>query len=93
MSEKRCYTMPEFAETFGLSLKDVQRKVSNGTIPSFKLGGARRIPADVVDALLTPQPPDNLAAKIDGHIRRLVDAAPQLTREQRDRIAALLHTS
>lgn len=29
-------------------------------------------------------------AKLDEHIRRVVDAAPPLTREQRDRLAVLL---
>jgi hypothetical protein len=60
----------------------------------------RRHAAAVVGALqrhhgpahpgLTDARRDLRAAELEEHVRRIVDAAPPLTAEQRDRIAALL---
>ena len=42
------------------------------------------------DARLTDARRDLRAAELEEHVRRIVDAAPPLTAEQRDRLAALL---
>lgn len=60
----------------------------------------RRHAAAVVGALQRHHGPDDprlpdarrelRAAELEEHVRRIIDAAPPLTSEQRDRIAALL---
>jgi excisionase family DNA binding protein len=41
----RAYTVAEFAAATHVSESLVRRGIADGTIPSFKIGGARRIPA------------------------------------------------
>jgi excisionase family DNA binding protein len=50
--DRLAYTPPELAEALGLSARTVYRHLASGTIPSVRVGGARRIPAAVVAELL-----------------------------------------
>lgn len=45
------YTIPEYAKRFNYALSTVRTKVSRGEIPSYKVGGARRIPAEYVESI------------------------------------------
>jgi excisionase family DNA binding protein len=47
----RGLTIREFAEINGVSESLVRRGVGDGSIPSYKVGGARRIPADFLARL------------------------------------------
>jgi excisionase family DNA binding protein len=77
------YTVAEFAEKFNLAESTVRYKISAKTIPSYLVGGARRIPADYVEQVSTADP-------LDLEIQRIVDRAPKLTASQRDKLATLL---
>lgn len=82
-------TIPEVARLNKLSEVTVRRHVNSGKIPSYKVGGARRIRADVLAAI---QLGDDGTDDVDTEIKRLVDLAPKLTPAQRDTIAALFAT-
>lgn len=56
------YTCDEYAQRFNLAPSTVRTKVSRGEVPSYKVGGARRIPAEYV-------------ASITAEVKRVVDAA------------------
>ena len=45
------YTVEEYARLFNLAQTTVRNKISLGQIPSYKVGGARRIPAEHVASL------------------------------------------
>jgi excisionase family DNA binding protein len=79
----RALSIREFAEINGVSQSVVRRKVGDGSIPSYKIGGVRRIPVSYLEQLQRLDP-------VDSAIARLVTAAPPLTAEQRSRIGALL---
>ena len=87
-SPPRDLTIDEFAHAVNKSPKTVRIAVSAGTIPSYKVGGSRRIPATYLDELRASAFNDYEAA-----IKRLVDAAPQLTAAQRDKLSVLLEVS
>lgn len=46
------YTCEEYARRFNLAPSTVRSKVSRGDIPSYRVGGARRIPAEYVVSIL-----------------------------------------
>lgn len=78
------YTCNGFAQKFNLSPTTVRGRVSRGEIPSYKVGGARRIPAEYVDSFAGPD------TSLDAVVDSIVAAWPKLRAEQLDRIAALL---
>ena len=63
-------TIREFARTNKLSERTVRRNVALGKIPSYKVGGARRIRVDDAAAI---QRTDG----VDAEIKRIVDLAPE----------------
>jgi excisionase family DNA binding protein len=75
----------EFALEVGKSVKTVYKAVNDGSIPSYKVGGSRRIPRSYLDELRASAFNDYEAT-----IQRVVDAAPRLTAAQRDKLAVLL---
>lgn len=82
----RGLTVREVAESQGLTESATRRSVNQGLIPSYKVGGARRIPASYLEEL---QRCGSLAAHVDA----LVASWPALSDEQMERIAALLRSS
>ncbi|OBA63186.1 hypothetical protein A5647_04960 [Mycobacterium sp. 1100029.7] len=78
------YTPNEYARRFNISPATVRTKISRGQIPSYRVGGSRRIPASYVDSILNP------TEELDAAIKRIVDAAPKLTAAQRDKLGTLL---
>ena len=52
-TERLGYSPAEFAAAFGCTRQHVQNLIARGELPSIKLGRLRRIPAPVVDALLS----------------------------------------
>lgn len=55
--ERKTYTANETALILGVHPVTVKRWTANGQIPSFKVGHARRIRRDVVEALMNPACP------------------------------------
>ena len=82
----RGVSIREFAEINGVSQSAVRRGVDAGSIPSYKIGGARRIPLSYLEQLQRP------GDAIEAAIEQIVAAAPPLSADQRTRIAALLRT-
>jgi excisionase family DNA binding protein len=52
MTKRRVVTVTEAAQTLGVSRVHAYRLVADGTLPSFRLGRAVRIPADAIEAML-----------------------------------------
>ena len=82
------FLIPEVARLTRNSREHIQRLVSSGEIPSYKVGHSRRISADTVDALMGKTPTDD--DELDAYVRKLVDAAPRLTERQRKRLAIII---
>jgi len=92
--------MREAAAYFGCHYDTMRRKVSNGSVPTVRVGGMIRIDLDALEAMGSPAPvakaPRPVGPVADPRepyadfIVKLVDAAPSLTGEQRVRIAAIL---
>ena len=78
-------TVRDVANLCNLSERAVREYISRGVIPSYKVGNSRRIPAEAVEKLRSGR-----ASEYDTAIASLVDAAPKLSQEQRDILAALL---
>lgn len=82
------------AERASCSVKTIQRLIAAGTLPAYKVGARGvRIDVDELDAALRQHPARSCSAagsSLAEHVARVVAAAPPLSPEQRDRIAALL---
>jgi excisionase family DNA binding protein len=50
--ERRLYRVREVAESWGLSKSKIHQMISDGQIPSVRIGRSVRIPARVVEAYL-----------------------------------------
>jgi excisionase family DNA binding protein len=83
------YTIKEVAALNKTSREHIARQIALGVIPSYKVGGARRIPAEAVDALMagTTTPADD---DLDAYVQRIVAAAPVLTPRQLNKLAAIV---
>jgi excisionase family DNA binding protein len=46
MTERLAYRIAEFAEAIGVSRSKAYELVASGEVPSFKVGGCRRVPVD-----------------------------------------------
>ena len=78
-------TIREFSRINKISEVTARRHVNSGKIPSYMVGGSRRIRVDDAAALQQTRQGEDLNAEI----QRIVDLAPKLTAAQRDQIAAL----
>ncbi|MCH1867073.1 helix-turn-helix domain-containing protein [Nocardioides sp. CFH 31398] len=69
--------------------KTVRRAIARNELRAHRVGSSRliRIARADVEALLRPAVK---AAGLDDYVRQIVDQAPQLTSEQRDRLTSLL---
>jgi hypothetical protein len=47
----RGISIREFAESQGMAVASIRRRVGTGQIPSYKVGGARRIPLSYLEQL------------------------------------------
>jgi excisionase family DNA binding protein len=78
-------TVKEFAFQTHTQVQVIYRLCRRGVVPSYKVGGAVRIPAEAVEALRsTGLPPREV------YLAELLAKAPPLTPEQIDRLSALL---
>jgi excisionase family DNA binding protein len=75
------YTCQELARKWNLSIATIRNKVSLGLIPSYKVGGARRIPAEWVHRAPRADP------DTDSVVNAVINAAPKLTAAQRQKLA------
>lgn len=89
---KHSLTGREAADLLGVSYRHVQRLTANKTIPSFLVGNARRFPAEAIEAMRSGQP-DNGPDEIDRYVEKLVEAAPELSQSQKDRLASIFAAS
>lgn len=85
-SDDRPLSVPEFARLNRISESTAWKLVHSGEVETYKIGGQYRIRRDVAEAI---QRPDD---DYESAIKKLVDAAPRLTSDQRNRISALLRT-
>jgi excisionase family DNA binding protein len=83
--QRAALSIGEFAAQHGISKATVRRLIANHQLESYMIGGQWRIRADVAASI--GRTADD---ELDAHIKRLVDAAPELTAAQRDRLAVLL---
>lgn len=74
-----------FADAVGLSESATRAGVSRGVIPSFKVGGARRIPASYLEQL------QRAATDVDAELHRVAELAPTLSQAERDQFIAVLN--
>jgi excisionase family DNA binding protein len=82
------FTVRGLADKLHVSERHVRECISQGKIPSYKVGRIRRIPAEAVEILRSGRTAAD--DDLDAQIRAIVDAAPPLTRAQRDKLAVLL---
>lgn len=78
-------TYAQVAQRTGLSKKTLYRRVADGTLTAYTVGGQTRFHEADVAAMFTRR-----AADVTEHVARIVAAAPPLTDAQRAQIAALL---
>jgi excisionase family DNA binding protein len=88
----------------GCHERTIKRRIDDGTLTGYRWGPRLlRVDLDEVDAMLAVATPrgsasrtepeadrDLAAERLAEHVQRVVDAAPALTPEQRDRLALLL---
>jgi len=79
-------TLAEAAARCGVSPDTVRRRVRTGKLVGYRIGRRLRVDLDEAETAFRP------VATVDTaeHIRRLVEAAPPLTPEQRAKITQLL---
>lgn len=51
--EKRALRITEASERYGLSRSTIYKLIAAGRLRTVKIGGARRIPTDVMEALIS----------------------------------------
>lgn len=100
---RRLVSLSEAADYLGVTALTVRRRIADGRLTGYRIGPkVLRVDLNEVEALVSPIPtaearvpdldpasapmPDRLAE----HVRRLVDAAPPLSDDQRDDLARLL---
>lgn len=86
-------TVREAAELRRSHPETIRRHIREGKLRAYRSGGKfllRRDDLTLDEAYAGPMPTSS-AQELDEHIARLVDAAPPLTPEQRDRLAVLLN--
>jgi excisionase family DNA binding protein len=82
----------EVCDEYGLSDKTVRRKIKTGELDAYRCGPRLiKLDPDQVHAQLL-KPVTATERAVDAAIERIVAAAPPLTDDQRNRIAALLRT-
>lgn len=86
-------TLREFARLNRISEATASRLVNSGQIPSYKVGSSRRIRADVAAEIQRGDRTAFIDSDTDEMIRQLVDAAPEFSDVQIERIRALLHSA
>lgn len=72
-------TMKQAAAIYGVSVTSIWRWCQNGTLPTVRLGGVVRIPAN---AIIRPEP-------VEEQIRRIVDSTP-MTDEQVEAVVGII---
>jgi excisionase family DNA binding protein len=87
-SISRGLTTREFATINEVSLVAARRLVYQGKIPSYKVGGSRRIPASYLEDLQRCEA--TTASDLELAAQKLVANWPKLTPEQAARISELL---
>lgn len=90
MIEINYLTVVEAAKYANVSQRTIWRWIRAGTLPARKFGEhSTRIRQDDLERMAR-----RIAAEdpVEEYVRRLLKDWPPLTREQRDRIAVLLHT-
>jgi hypothetical protein len=86
-----------FAELVGLSESATRAAVSRGAIPSFKVSGARRIPASYLEQLqrTATDKHDKTSrcreVSTDAELHRVAELAPTLSQAERDQFIAVLN--
>lgn len=100
--ERESFTQEQAAAIAGVHASTISRWIKSGKLPAHRFGERYlRIYREDLEALLVPM---NDAAKaqretakalaavdeLEAHIRAVVDAAPELTPEQVDRLAAIV---
>ena len=80
-------TMAQAAKIVGVSTQTISRRIKCGELPAYNIGPrAVRISPSDLQQLATP----TAAQQREQHIQRLLEAAPRLSPEQRDRLAVLV---
>jgi excisionase family DNA binding protein len=81
-------TQLQVAELLKVTVPTVRAKIGSGELPAYRLGQrVVRVRRGDVDRLLTPM---SASPKIEAAVQKSVDAAPALTPDQLEKIAALL---
>jgi excisionase family DNA binding protein len=81
----------EVCDRFGLSDKTIRRKIKDGTLVAYRCGERLiKLDADQVEGVLLRPVGGRSDETIQSAVATVVAAAPPLTAEQRDRIAAIL---
>lgn len=89
---RRLASIREAAEYVPCSERTIRRRIEDGSLTAFRLGGIVRVDLNELDARLANQQDDG-ARSVDSladHIRRVVDAAPAFDSAQQARLAELL---
>ena len=81
----------QVAERWGVSVQTVKREIACGNLPSFRVRGSVRVRLTDVEAAMMPDHGD--VDDLDAYVKRLVDAAPRLTKMQRQRLAAIIQAA
>lgn len=72
------------------SRRSLELLITRGELPAYKLGRSTRVKRSDVDALLIPVEAASADPELEDFVRRTLAQAPELSAEQRARIARLL---
>lgn len=84
-------TLQEAAHARRIGYSTLRKRVADGTLPAERVGRRIYVESAHLDAMAQPvvgRP--RAATEIDSAVARVVAAAPRLTAEQRERLAAII---
>lgn len=89
---RRFISLQDAAAMLSVSTKTCARRVADGTLPGYHVAGTRAVRVELaqVEDMLQPVAESTSDGALLEHVRRVVDAAPELTPEQRDQLATIL---
>lgn len=91
---ERFLSVPQAAEYLGISTRTLHRRLVDGTLTANRVGPRLlRFDREQLAALARPEVRGTAVDPLAEHVAAVVAAAPELTTEQRDKLAGLLRST
>lgn len=91
---ERFLSVPEAAKYLGISTRTLHRRLVDGSLTASRVGPRLlRFDREQLDALARPEVRGAATDPLAQHVAAVVAAAPELSTEQRDKLAGLLRST